>query len=148
MERIMVADDGSEPALAAVRLAADLAAKTGAELIAFAAVGSELSPRDIAAFARSEAIDEATAREKLAAAAAVYLDRGRDIAARLGVARFRAEARIDIDAAAAIVAFARDNGVELIVVGSRGRGRLPGLLLGSVSQKVANEAPCPVLIAR
>ena len=37
---------------------------------------------------------------------------------------------------------------DLIVMGTRGRGRVEGLLLGSVSQKIAALAPCPCLIAR
>ncbi|MBI3513195.1 MAG: universal stress protein [Proteobacteria bacterium] len=34
------------------------------------------------------------------------------------------------------------------VVGSRGRGRLIGLVLGSVARKVVNLAPCPVVVVR
>jgi nucleotide-binding universal stress UspA family protein len=37
---------------------------------------------------------------------------------------------------------------DLLVVGSRGRGGLTGLLLGSISQQVAQHAPCPVVIHR
>ncbi len=37
---------------------------------------------------------------------------------------------------------------DLIIMGSRGLGRLSGLLLGSTSQKVVSHAPCPVLITR
>jgi len=37
---------------------------------------------------------------------------------------------------------------DLIVIGSRGLGRLAGALLGSQSQKVVQHAPCPVLIVR
>ncbi|MGY1704831.1 universal stress protein [Geodermatophilus sp. SYSU D00697] len=37
---------------------------------------------------------------------------------------------------------------DLLVVGSRGHGRLPGLLLGSVSQHVTARASCPVVVVR
>jgi nucleotide-binding universal stress UspA family protein len=37
---------------------------------------------------------------------------------------------------------------DLLVVGSRGLGGFRGLLLGSVSSKMASHAPCPVVIVR
>lgn len=37
---------------------------------------------------------------------------------------------------------------DLIVTGSRGRGRLASMLLGSVATEVATHAPCPVLVVR
>jgi nucleotide-binding universal stress UspA family protein len=45
-----------------------------------------------------------------------------------------------------IVAHARDGGYDLIVVGTRGRGRLEAALLGSVSSAVAAHAGRPVVI--
>lgn len=39
-------------------------------------------------------------------------------------------------------------GVDLLVVGSRGYGPLARVLLGSVSREIVQDAPCPVLVAR
>ncbi|HEX9438443.1 MAG TPA: universal stress protein [Roseiflexaceae bacterium] len=48
--------------------------------------------------------------------------------------------------APAILRVADDQRADLIVMGSRGHGQLGGLLLGSVSNAIAQRAPCPVLI--
>ncbi len=50
--------------------------------------------------------------------------------------------------AEAILDVANTRKCDLIVMGSRGLGRLTGLLIGSQSQKVVQHAPCPVLIVR
>ena len=50
--------------------------------------------------------------------------------------------------AEAILDVANTRKSDLIVMGSRGLGRLTGLLLGSQSQKVVQHAHCPVLIVR
>ena len=47
-----------------------------------------------------------------------------------------------------IVAFADSHDVDLIVVGSRGRGAISGALLGSVSRGILGESKRPVLIVR
>lgn len=43
---------------------------------------------------------------------------------------------------------ARIEDCEMIIMGSRGRSDLKGLLLGSVAHRVLQQAPCPVLIVR
>jgi nucleotide-binding universal stress UspA family protein len=47
-----------------------------------------------------------------------------------------------------ILSVAASNGIDLIVVGTRGLGRFSGLILGSQSQKVVSHAECPVLLVR
>jgi nucleotide-binding universal stress UspA family protein len=47
--------------------------------------------------------------------------------------------------APAIVQFARDERIDLIVLGTHGRGSLIQLLMGSVAELVVRTAPCPVL---
>jgi len=50
--------------------------------------------------------------------------------------------------AEAILTVAETRKVDLIVMGTRGLGRLAGLLIGSVSQRVVSQAGCPVLLVR
>ena len=47
---------------------------------------------------------------------------------------------------AALLAAAAD--AQMLVVGSRGRGGLEGMCLGSVAQAVLHHAPCPVAVVR
>jgi nucleotide-binding universal stress UspA family protein len=50
--------------------------------------------------------------------------------------------------AAGIVAYARKANVDLIVMGTHGRGGWSHLMMGSVAEKVVRTAPCPVLTVR
>jgi len=47
-----------------------------------------------------------------------------------------------------LVEYAAHQDADVLVVGSRGRGDLASLVLGSTSHRVANHAPCDVLIVR
>ena len=47
-----------------------------------------------------------------------------------------------------IIETARDQGVDLIVMGTHGRTGLTHVLMGSVAEKVVRLAPCPVLVTR
>lgn len=47
-----------------------------------------------------------------------------------------------------IVEFANTNGVDCVVIGSRGLNNLQTMILGSVSHKVAKRVDCPVLIVK
>ena len=47
-----------------------------------------------------------------------------------------------------VVQYADENQVDLIVMGTRGRGAVEQMLLGSVAAGVVRRAPCPVLTVR
>ena len=47
-----------------------------------------------------------------------------------------------------IVTYARDKAIDLIVMGTHGRGAVAHLLMGSVAERVVRTAPCPVLTVR
>jgi nucleotide-binding universal stress UspA family protein len=47
-----------------------------------------------------------------------------------------------------IVRYAREKDVDLIVMGTHGRGGLVHALIGSVAEKVVRKSPCPVLTVR
>jgi nucleotide-binding universal stress UspA family protein len=47
-----------------------------------------------------------------------------------------------------IVEYARTNAIDLVVMGTHGRGPLGHLLMGSVAERVVRSAPCPVLTVR
>lgn len=50
--------------------------------------------------------------------------------------------------ASAIIDVAEDSGADLIVMGSRGLGLVKGVLLGSVSQYVVENAACAVMVVK
>jgi nucleotide-binding universal stress UspA family protein len=47
-----------------------------------------------------------------------------------------------------ILRYAKEEAVDLIVLGTHGRSRLGHLLMGSVAERVVRTAPCPVLTVR
>jgi len=47
-----------------------------------------------------------------------------------------------------IVRYAKSQEIDLIVMGTHGRGPIAHMLIGSVAEKVVRKAPCPVLTVR
>src|SRR4051812_33859175 len=47
-----------------------------------------------------------------------------------------------------IVRYAREKKIDLLVLGTHGRGAIAHMLMGSVAEKVVRKAPCPVLTVR
>lgn len=143
-KKILIPVDGSEPAMRALKLGADIAARYDAELSVLCVYrhhgplesslsmvrASDPTPPD-------KALSE-FAREVVAAAAAELETIG--VTARTVVKRGHP--------ARTIVSYARENGIDLIVLGSRGLGDVEGFLLGSVSHKVTSLAECPCLTVK
>ena len=50
--------------------------------------------------------------------------------------------------AVVVLDFAESNNIDLIIMGSRGLGVVKGVLLGSVSQYVVEQAKCPVMVVK
>jgi nucleotide-binding universal stress UspA family protein len=47
-----------------------------------------------------------------------------------------------------IIRYARSRNIDLIVMGTHGRGAIAHMLMGSVAERVVRKAPCPVLTVR
>lgn len=47
-----------------------------------------------------------------------------------------------------IIRYAKDEDIDLIVIGTHGRTGLVHVLMGSVAEKIVRKAPCPVLTVR
>jgi nucleotide-binding universal stress UspA family protein len=123
--RIVVGTDGSDSAIRAVRHAGWLAAALGADLIV--------------THAYPEAREEPGSPQRVGASVL------RDACARIPEVSPTSMLRTG-EAAGTLVGLAREEDADLIVVGNRGLGSRR-VLMGTVPGRVAQRAPCDVLIA-
>ena len=121
---IMVGTDGSDTAVLAVRAVTRLAKRFGAVVHIVCAHG--------------DGVDEQSAVEVLRYARESVRAEGVETKTHMRVG----------PAPAAIKELAARHGVDLIVVGDRGRSKFARLLLGSVSKQVVQYAGRPVLVVR
>jgi len=134
--RILLATDGSEDAALAARAAVDLATKAGSELHV-AHFWQSVPTTRFEAFVRSRLLLEA--RELLEAQVALLRKAGAEVAGT----HLREGPAVD-----GVLDLAGEIGADLVVVGSRGRGPVKRLVLGSVSEGVVHHARLPVLVMR
>lgn len=142
MKKILIATDGSPSALQAVEFGLELAEEHQAEPI-FVHVAPAADVLPVTGFAMAGPV---SVPHDVGEADRSSLDEAYEIAEERGI-----EARTKLlagDAAKQIVAYADEVDADLIVVGSRGLGRVSGVLLGSVSRAVLRDAKRPVLIVR
>ncbi|GAB4358836.1 MAG: universal stress protein [Oricola sp.] len=143
-EKIVVAVDGSEGSLKALKLAAGLQKSLGGELLIVTIYRHHSLLEASMSMVRPdepEILDDAMRDH-----ARKVAEEAKQVAAAEGVTALRAFAKAG-QPARAIVKFAEEHDAGLIVVGSRGIGDVEGFLLGSVSHKVTSLARCPVLVA-
>jgi nucleotide-binding universal stress UspA family protein len=141
MKKILLAYDGSSSADRAAAIAGKMADCTGAELI-IVTILEEKPDGDLQAFSRAEGATLGDVVEPLVEA---RLAHARQIAEKAGASTVATEVKLG-DPAEAILDCARALAADTVVVGKRGRGRLKGLLIGSVSQKLVSLCECPVVV--
>ncbi len=140
--RVVVGVDGSDPSYEALRWAAEAAALRGAELDVVNGYDAlqVVMPMGLAAAGAD--------REQLGKASQCLLEEmvGRVIDRTQSGPRSVELVPTHTGAARALLEAAL--GADLLVVGSRGRGGVRELLLGSVSQQCVHHASCPVVVVR
>ena len=148
-EKVLVCIDGSESSMQAADYAVMLAKQNGAQLIALKVIVSQLgyaySAGDFGLVTPNTINDML---EKSKHEAQRWFNEISNNAVTNGV-KFKTEiVASPTSTVSAIVDYAENNKVDLIVVGTRGRSGFTKLLLGSVASGVVTYAGCPVMVVK
>ncbi len=145
-KRILVATDGSTLSKKAVSSAVELAALSGAELVAV-----KVTPRYPQSYFEGSLPLSATEISKIenqwTDAAQKVVDAVGKAAKAKGVSAKAVVVKSDV-VSDAVIAAAKKHKVDLIVMASHGRRGIKRLLLGSETQQVLTHASVPVLVLR
>jgi nucleotide-binding universal stress UspA family protein len=141
---ILVPTDFNPASDAALAVAKDLAAKYGARLSLLHVV---TNPQATGVWTPDVYVPASPQTQER------FLREARERLQNAVTAEERARFRVTIEAEIGAVAekirdFAREQHVDLIVMGTHGRTGLTHLFLGSVAERVLRSAPCPVLTTR
>lgn len=138
LRKLLLATDLSEASAAATDEAFELASRLGASLLAVSVIDPGALQLPGGRFrARVDQVRERREQE-----ARLLVERGRQLGVEVSVLVWTG------DPGDQIVAAAEAEDVDLVLVGSHGRGTVGRLFLGSVSEHVVRNAPCPVLVVR
>ncbi|MGD0950800.1 MAG: universal stress protein [Methanotrichaceae archaeon] len=141
-KRILISTDGSEKSSLAAQAGIDLAKALGAEVLALNVINEVV----VASAVRQLGSDRKEVEDKLMASGQKAVDSIKKMGSAAGVkvdplVRMGSPANMVID-------IARNEGADLIVMGSHGESGASKLLIGSVVQKVLYWATIPVLVVR
>ena len=145
IKKILVALDGSKPANCALDLSFDVAEKYSASVLVVSVFNpylKRLRPSYLTTEEIQSCLDQQKDYHKEILSEA--LKKANRLKPNLNVTMQLKEGR----PADEIIQTAKEENVDLIVMGSRGLGGITQLLLGSVSDRVADHAPCAVLIMK
>ena len=140
-QKILLPTDGSEHAEKTIQYAVSLAKATGATIVALYAFNPPLSLRSQRGAAMMEEFRtslEAEAKDIIAEVAERLAKEGLNVTAMA----------VEGSPAEAILRAAEDEKPDVIVMGSRGSGSLPGLILGGVAEKVVRYSPVTVTVVK
>jgi nucleotide-binding universal stress UspA family protein len=136
--------DGSHDSRAALNVAAGLAKRLGARLVLAHAVEHARTPYEV-----TDPLGGLAPQVRVAARDNTEEEDGKRLLDRIAFQSGLKTARRRVvigNPAERLAELADDEGAELIVVGSRGRGAFKAAFLGSVSNSLVGVARCPVLI--
>ena len=143
MNAVLVATDFGETSTAALVYGRDLARTFGARLHVLHVAdaiselpGEEFYPGELEAL-RADAIERATRQlDHMLASHDLTATQAKPVVSVSG------------NAAGPSVDYAKEAHVDVIVLGTHGRGPISHLFMGSVAEHVVRRAPCPVLVVR
>ena len=151
IDRILVATDASAASNRALKMAAQLSTQYDAELLIIHVIRDMQIPFDIKEIPEleSDTIESfASAREEIMRKVAEsVLKDARAKAEKAGANKVQTTIGTG-DPATSILSIARRRKMDMVVIGTRGLGKLKGQILGSVSRKVTNNAETSCLIVR
>ena len=145
-EKILVPVDGSDHSKRAVTMASELAANYGAELTMLHVMedtGSTQTPKGLENYVRIENVN-VSEHDRLRAHANHIVTRAKIQAREAGATTVKHSVKSGAPGRT-IVDYAKRSHADLIVMGSRGLGRMSELLHGSVSHRVTQLAGCACL---
>lgn len=145
ISNILIAVDGSEHSRKALELGGDLAGKYGAAVHLIHVTESPVHQHTMALGGAALSLHDSL--EDLKEAGSKAVEHATEYLQNHGINNVTSEVSGG-HPAHRIVESAKEVHADMIVMGSRGLGDLAGLLVGSVSHKVTNMAPCTCITVR